>query len=155
MRGRTTTDGAGALVIGVGNPHRGDDGAGPAVADLAAADPRLAGATVRSAVQLTPELAADVAAASLVVVVDARFGAEPGAVDVTRTEPVERRAALTHHLDAGALAGLAALAYGRVPPVFVVGIGAGGFAAGTALSPEVEAALPLALDAVAALVAEC
>ncbi|HET7490001.1 MAG TPA: hydrogenase maturation protease [Acidimicrobiales bacterium] len=146
---------SGVLVVGVGNPLRGDDGAGPAVAALAGDDPRLAGATVRRAVQLTPELAADVANASVVVVVDARFGDEPGAVDVARVAPAAGRPALSHHLDAGALAALTALAYGRVPPVYVVGIGASGFAAGAPLSDDVRAALPAALDAVAAIVAEC
>lgn len=144
-----------ALVVGVGNPHRGDDGAGPVVAGLAAADPRLAGADVRCAVQLTPELAAEVAEASVVVVVDARCGAEPGTVEVSAVAAAPARGALTHHLDPARLAGLAELAYGRVPPVFEVGVAAARFEAGTALSDQVRAALPAAVESVIALATEC
>ena len=56
----------GALVIGYGNPLRGDDGFGCSAAGLLAADPRLDGATVLGRHQLTPELATDIAGASLV-----------------------------------------------------------------------------------------
>ena len=59
------------LVIGYGNPLRGDDGAGWKAAELLAEDPRLAGAVVLARHQLTPELADDVSRASLVVLVDA------------------------------------------------------------------------------------
>ena len=149
------------LVVGVGNPLRGDDGAGPAAAERAARDPRLAGARFRTVVQLTPELAADVAGASVVVIVDARAGAPAGTVDCSPVDPPPEavpgrggtRASLSHHLDPAALAGLAGLAYSRIPPVFIVGIGAGRFDAGAPLSPAVAAALPEAVDVVAALVA--
>jgi hydrogenase maturation protease len=69
--------GAGVLVVGYGNSLRGDDGVGWHAAGRLAADPRLAGARVLARHQLTPELAVDVAQASLVVLVDAVAGAEP------------------------------------------------------------------------------
>ena len=77
----------GVLVIGYGNSLRGDDGVGPRVAELAAADPRLAGAVVAAHHQLTPELALDMSAARLVVLVDATTDAAPGVVAVRRVDP--------------------------------------------------------------------
>lgn len=148
------------LVVAVGNPDRGDDGVGAAVVaavvERALADGRLPGFEVRSVLQLTPELAADVAAASVVVVVDARVGALPGRVGWAPVEPDGAGGtggALSHHLAPGALVGLAALAYGRVPPAFAVTVGAASFEAGTGLSPAVEAAVEPAVEMVVALAA--
>ena len=132
------------LVVGVGNPDRGDDGVGWAVAERAGADLRLAGAQVRRVVQLAPELAADLAGASVVVIADARAGAPPGRVEWSAVDAGEapvRPGPLSHHLDPPALVRLAALAYGAVPAVFVVGVGAAGFASGAPLSPAVSAAV--------------
>ena len=46
--------GAGVLVVGYGNPLRGDDGFGCHAAALLAADPRLEEARVLARHQLTP-----------------------------------------------------------------------------------------------------
>jgi hydrogenase maturation protease len=165
--------GAGVLVVGYGNPLRGDDGAGPRAAALVAEDPRLAGATVLARHQLTPELADEMRTASLVVLVDARAGAEPGTVVVERIEPEPASAVSgpaagggrpsptpagagpsSHHVDPAALAGLARVLWGANPEIVVVGVGAGTFETGDPLSPEVERALPAVLDAIASLVAE-
>ena len=142
------------LIIGVGNPARGDDGVGPAVAACVEQDARLGGAVVRTAMQLAPELAADVAAASVVVIVDARVGVEAGAVDWAE---VEHRSLgggpgpFSHHLDPAGLCHLAGVAFGRVPPAFVVGVGAAGFDAGAPLSGPALAAVPHAVDRVIGL----
>lgn len=143
-----------ALVIGVGNPARGDDGVGPAVAACVEADPRVAGTVVRSVTQLTPELAADVSEASVVVIADARVGAAAGEVDWGPVEASEPGVPgpFSHHLTPAALCQLAGVAFGRVPPAFVVGVGAGGFDAGAPLSGPALAAVPHALDVVVALV---
>src|SRR5262245_41264787 len=65
----------GVLVIGYGNTLRGEDGIGPAVAEEVAAR-GLPGVRVIVAHQLTPELAADIADARLVVFVDAAVSGE-------------------------------------------------------------------------------
>jgi hydrogenase maturation protease len=59
-----------SLVIGYGNDLRSDDGAGRVVADRIDSL-RLPGVTVRSLMQLTPELALEIASADTVVFVDA------------------------------------------------------------------------------------
>ena len=149
--------GAGVLIIGWGNPLRGDDGLGWHAATRLAEDGRLAGATVLRRHQLTPELAQDVAAANRVVLVDA--GVErgpPGTVTVTPVEPERAGRAgppLSHHLDPGALAALSQRLYGRVPPMLLVRVAAASFEAGEGLSPALEAALPTVLATVAGLAA--
>ena len=141
------------LVIGVGNPARGDDGVGPAIAARVGRDERLPGAVVRSVMQLTPELAADVAEASVVVIADARAGAAAGEVGWAPVGAAAPGAEglFSHHLTPAALCHLAGLAYGRVPPAFVVGVGAAGFDAGAPLSAPARAAVPRAVEVVVAL----
>jgi len=146
------------LVVGYGNPLRTDDGVGPAVAERLADDPRLAGATVLTGHQLTPELAFDASRASLVVLVDAEDGLAPGEVSVRRLEaPGGDEASgppLTHHLDPAGLLGLARVLFGAAPPLVVVGIGTASMELGEGLTPEVDAAVGRAADAVAAIVEE-
>jgi hydrogenase maturation protease len=141
----------GVLVVGYGNPLRGDDAFGPRVAEALAADARLSGARIEARQQLTPELADDIAGARLVVLVDAHDDA--GAPGVVRVEQVagDRRPLGSHAVDAGVLVELAASAYGRAPPVVLVSVGAGQFDLGADLSPDVAAMLPHVVDTVVAV----
>jgi len=145
----------GPLVVGYGNVLRSDDGVGWQVADLLSADPRLDGATVLHLHQLTPELALDISHASVVVLVDAQHGPEPGTFEMGRVEPAEDTATTwSHHLDPPSLVGLAVELYGRAPEVYTLGVGIASLEAGDRLSPAVESALPAIVEAVAALVAQ-
>jgi hydrogenase maturation protease len=147
---------AGVLVVGYGNPLRGDDGFGCHVAGLLAADPRLEGATVLARHQLTPELATDIASASLVVLVDASVDdAAPGSVAVRSIQP-RRDSPLSwsHHLDPAALAGLADALYDDVPPMVLVSVAGGSFAEGGRLSPALQRVLPEVVERVARVVEE-
>lgn len=140
------------LVVGVGNTLRGDDGVGwRAIASLAA-DPRLAGARLLTRHQLTPELAADLADARIAIVIDARADgrAQPGTVSVHRVDPGDPPR-WSHHLDPGALAGLAKALYGATPPVFLVTVSGATFGLGDDLSPALQHALPEIADIVASL----
>jgi hydrogenase maturation protease len=144
---------AGVLVVGYGNPLRGDDGIGWHAAELLANDPRLAGARVLAQYQLVPELALDISRASLVVLVDAAVNGQPGSVSVRWIGPCPvAPAALSHHLGPEALAGLAKDLYGVVPAIAVVSLAAGSFGEGDRLSGAVEQALPELVEAVAAVV---
>ena len=146
---------AGVLVVGYGNALRGDDGLGPRAAERIATDPRLRGAEILALHQLTPEVAADMRDASLVVLVDARAGDEPGAITVRRVDAsCEPTSAPSHHVEPAALAGLARELWGATPEVCAVTVGAASFDGGEHLSPAVERALPGVVDAVAAIVAD-
>jgi hydrogenase maturation protease len=144
---------AGVLVVGFGNPLRGDDGVGCSAAGLLAADPRLEGATVLARHQLTPELATDIASASLVVLVDASVDGAPGSVAVRSIQP-QRDSPLSwsHHLNPAALAGLADALYDHVPPMVLISVGGATFAAGDRLSPAVQRMLPEVVERVARVV---
>jgi hydrogenase maturation protease len=133
------------LLIGVGNPERGDDGAGRAVARrLLARAPR--GLEVRECGGDATALMSAWAGSDDVVVVDACRGAgPPGSVHRIAPDEVARvallRHASTHSLGVAAAIGLAQ-ALGTLPARLVVlAIEAGGFVEGGRLSPEVDRAV--------------
>jgi hydrogenase maturation protease len=144
---------AGVLVVGYGNPLRGDDGVGWHAAKLLATDQRLAGARVLAQHQLVPELAVDVSRASLVVLVDAAADGDPGSVSVRQIKPRPATPATwSHHLNPETLAGLAVALYGAAPPIVLVSVAAGSLAEGDGLSSALTQALPQVVEVVAGAV---
>lgn len=133
-------------VIGYGNLLRGDDGVGPAVAELVAA--RHPDLRTLAIPMLVPELAPELADATVVVFVDAREGPMPGAVRTQSLTAAGTMGAFGHLLSPGALVALARLLYGRCADAFQVTIDAAQFEVGSPLSPAVADAIPLAADAV-------
>ncbi len=108
------------LVIGYGNPGRGDDGLGPACVD-AVARLRLDGVRCEQDYQPAIEDAVDVAAARAVIFVDAaRSGPAPYFVRPVR--PRERLGFTSHVLDAEGVMAIAARTFGATPPAWKVGI---------------------------------
>ena len=147
----TTTS---ALVIGFGNPLRGDDGVGLTVAEaLAGNPPPDCQVIIRH--QLTPELADAIAAVKLVVFVDAAADAAPGAVVIRQIRETSKpTTGLGHAFDPPGLLALAGRLYGRSPEAFLVGVGADSFTLGESLSEAVIAALPEAIAEVRRLVSQ-
>jgi hydrogenase maturation protease len=148
------------LVIGFGNPLRGDDGAGWHASELIAADPRVRGVTVVGRHQLTPELAEDVSEADLVVLVDASCeSSPPGVITTTAVGKVERHTrnsglAWSDHLDPEGLVRLAENLYGEAPPAVVLQIAAANLEPSTCLSPEVSSALTEVVEVVFGVIEE-
>jgi hydrogenase maturation protease len=141
------------LVVGYGNSLCTDDGVGPVVAARLDGDPRLHGADVRSVHQLTPELALDASAASLLILIDAGAEEAPGQVSVRRLAPAaDSGTAWTHHLDPSGLVRLTRELWGVAPPVVVVSVGPASLEVGEQLSPMVAAAVERAADAVVQIV---
>ncbi len=153
-----------AIVIGYGNPLRGDDAVGQlvvrAVSSLLAGedivdgraepshdDKRLAIETL-ACHQLTPELAERLAGADLVVFIDAAAGAEPGSVMTSKLTAAATLSPLAHRADPHALLAMAGGLFGRAPRAFLIEVGAASFEFGEVLSPAVTAALPKAIAAV-------
>ena len=138
-----------ALVIGLGNSYRRDDGVGPAVAE------RLRGrrdVEVATCEQEPSRLLDAWAGADLALVVDAvASGAEPGTVQrfdaSERAVPSSVFRGSTHAFGVGEVIELAR-ALGRLPGrVIVYGVEGAEFAAGDGLSPAVAAAVePLAAE---------
>jgi hydrogenase maturation protease len=134
------------VVIGMGNPDRGDDGVGRAVARrLRDASPP--GVEVRECAGEATALLASWEGADEVVLVDACRGVgPPGSVHVFAATEIEHlgsdrlRYASTHSFGLVAAVGLAR-ALGRLPSRLVVyAIEGGRFREGTELSPEADRA---------------
>lgn len=138
-----------AVVIGIGNPHRRDDGVGPAVADAV----RAHGVPVVSC-PAEPTAVLDAwEGADLAVIIDATTMLAPGEIRRCDLGDLDGPAAVsTHDLS---LAGTYELgqALGRAPgAVVVIAVGAADTGHGEGLSPAVAAAVPRAAAAVLAAV---
>jgi len=134
------------LVVGYGNTLRGDDGVGWAVAE--ALTHRRPGLDVRLTPSLVPELVADLAAADVVVFVDARAGGHPGHVRVESVGHDGDAGVSAHGLSPAALVDWCDRLFARRPRAFLVTVEGGRFAFGERLSPEVERAIPEAVAAI-------
>ena len=145
------------LVVGLGNPDRGDDGAGPEVAArIAALDlPDVETVAEAAPLAVVERLQRTPAPEALVVVDATRPGTEPGRVRVLTLgrEPLTGLGAApasSHGLGLPEALELAR-ALGVLPPrVTVVGIEAASVAVGAGLSDAVRASLDLAVAAVLA-----
>lgn len=141
-----------ALLLACGNCLRQDDGIGLRIAEGAE---KLFPATrlrILAAQQLTPEMAADLAATELVIFVDACLGDEPGAI---RVFPVTAGAEATgtHRLDLPALLSMAQAVCGHTPAhAFALTIGARHFGYSEEVSGPLRQAVPRALRLVTNLV---
>jgi hydrogenase maturation protease len=129
------------LIIGYGNPLRGDDGFGwQAATRLLAliADPEVEVLPVQ---QLTPELMEPVSRAGRVVFIDAAAAGEPGVLQErsVAADPETRR--FTHHSTPGGLLAGAAALFGRAPQATLYSVPGQDFGFGERLTPPVERAL--------------
>lgn len=142
------------LVIGIGNPLRGDDGVGALLAEqaamLTAAEP-AGPVAVRSVQQLTPELAAELAHLDAVLFIDAwpaPVGADPQLLPLSGAGAAAGSSAQvssdSHRLEPAALLAVSQALYGRAPAAQLLLVPAQAFEHGTALSPALKAALPQA-----------
>ncbi len=112
------------LIIGIGNPLRGDDGIGPAI--IEALEVRGLGqhATLVAAHQLLPEHASLAAGHDAVIFVDASVALKPGEIDVTRvTPPANTEAFCSHHLTPEWLMHAAAALYGATCDAVLITLG--------------------------------
>jgi hydrogenase maturation protease len=155
------TDPTRALVVGIGNVLRGDDGIGWLLAEEALAGRTDRGQTdggqthgglaVRAVHQLTPELAPELAGAGRVLFIDAWLPpadlAEPVAelrALAPATAVLPAGPAASHQLDPATLLGLTALLYGHVPQAMALLVPIGACGHGPGLSASLRARLPQA-----------
>jgi hydrogenase maturation protease len=139
------------LILACGNTLRGDDGAGPWLAEWAQqhflAEHRVC---VLSQQQWTPELAEDLASAASVLFIDCAIDSDPGSVTLSDVHPTTQPQALaTHHLGPSELLSVARDLYDSLPRnAILLTIGAGSTELGEDFSPAVQAALPQACYAI-------
>jgi hydrogenase maturation protease len=133
------------LVIGYGNPQRGDDGVAWKVLDALDASgsrPEPLPFRLKRVHQLTPELAEAASRARAAVFVDARADAPAGTVSCEPVTPGAGSASLTHALSPQGVLLYAERLFGAVPPAAVVTVGGAAFDHGEQLSPEALGAVP-------------
>ncbi len=141
------------LIIAYGNPLRGDDGFGPALARRLQ-DERQDHAAVEiiAAHQLAPEMAEPASRAARVLFIDAAVGGAPGALAWQKIEPTAdaltppTSARFTHQLAPQTLLAYAQSLYGARPTeAFLLTVSGENFGYGETLSEPVAAALERAL----------
>lgn len=130
------------LVLGIGNPSRGDDALGPAFVDRLAAEP-ADGVELLTDFQLQIEHAMDLVGRERVVFVDASLAQ---GVCFERVEPRADAAAQTHALSPAAVLEVYRQILGPPPEAYVLGIGGESFELGDGLSATAQSNLERALQ---------
>ena len=146
------------LVIGYGNPLRGDDGVGCVIAEELAKRivDKQEKVQVVACHQLSPELAEPVAETRAVIFIDASVELKPGEVRVSSVMPDRfSPAVFAHSMKPSALLATASELFGQAPPAKCIVVGGSSFDAGMHLSPSVERAVPAAIAAVEKEIANC
>ena len=123
------------LVLGYGNPLRGDDGVGWVAAERLQG---AAGITAAPLHQLLPEHADLIQTAAHVIFVDATVVGEPGAVRVQALAPAPYGLAASHQMSPGLLLAMARTLYGCCPPAHLITITGQDFGYAETLSPPVQ-----------------
>lgn len=150
----TTAVDARMLVIGFGNPARGDDGLGPALAERLRAL-SLAGVTVESDYQLVIEHAAMVAEYDVVVFADAARDAGEAPFYFREIAASDDTGGSTHSVSPGQVLAIAAACFGKRPRAYLLGMRAtrlDDFS--ERLSPEAREVLERALEHLMAFASE-
>ncbi len=137
------------LVIGYGNPLRGDDALGWRAAEyivMLRDTEKCPPVAVETFHQLTPEAAASIAGADLVIFLDACVPSAqnpPGSVSFEEIEAgLPCPGALDHHMTAQQALAYAAVLFDAHPRAFAGTVAAQSFDYGSTLTPAVKAAIP-------------
>lgn len=135
-----------ALVIGYGNPLRGDNGVGWKAAEYLSGMQEDEEVQILAVHQLTPELAEPVSQAASVLFIDASHEGAPGSWAVEEVSAKADANALGHHFTPGGLLAYAKGLFDASPRAMVISVAAESFECGDSLSPAVSAALCEALN---------
>ena len=130
------------LILGYGNPLRGDDGVGwAAIERLEKLEGHLADADLLALHQLTPELAERLSVVRGAILIDAAVDLPPGQIRRQEIDPNHGLPEMMHDLSPQQLAGMARGLYGQCSPVVLFTVGGACWEMTQALSPPVAAAL--------------
>ena len=137
------------LLIGYGNPLRGDDGIGWRIAQWFEEKSPNPGFQCLVCHQLTPDLADEISRVRLVIFIDAREGGEPGTIICEEISPCPvEPGAFTHHVSPSHLLFMAFALFHHAPQAFLVTITGEQFDYEERLSDRIEAAIPQAITAI-------
>jgi hydrogenase maturation protease len=131
-----------ALVIGYGNPLRGDDAFGWLAAHRLVELADRESIQVLAVHQLTPALAEPASKAERVIFIDASHRGEPGTWKCEEiNSEVGLANSLAHHFTPASLLGYASIIFNVSPRAQLIAFSAESFDCGEALNPRAEAAL--------------
>jgi len=146
------------LIIGYGNPDREDDGVAwhilralalelglPAPASYEDEFPLNEQLDFAFHLQLTPEMAEELAAYERICFVDAHMGNIPTEVQLIPVESAFQRSPFTHHLTAQSLISMCETLYGKTPTAVLLSVRGYRFLFERELSPETAALVPQAV----------
>ncbi|MGQ9486564.1 MAG: hydrogenase maturation protease [Armatimonadota bacterium] len=138
------------LIIGYGNPLRGDDGFGLTVAEQLQDTLAPEAGSVIACRQLVPELAQPISRAEVVIFVDAQVGEPAGLVECNRLHPAPSSSlGMAHYTEPCGLLALAQELYGTAPQrAFLLTVRTMQFGYSESLSPEVRKAIPEAVECI-------
>jgi hydrogenase maturation protease len=147
------------LLIGYGNPDREDDGVAwhilraltvkmgfPAPSSYEDEFPQDAQVDFAFYLQLTPEMAEDIAAYQYICFVDAHTGNIPEQVRLIDVESDFQRSPFTHHLTPQSLISICETLYGNKPDAALLSVRGYQFLFSRQLSEETQALVPEAVD---------
>ena len=136
-----------ALLIALGNPLRGDDGAARVVVDRLQPEP---GVRTIQAIQAAPELAQEMADADAVFFLDADAQCGQPRIEPLLSGP-PRRTPVSHFLSPSEVLALARRLYGFQGRAYLCHIPAASFDAKEGLSPQAETGVRLTTEMLRAL----
>lgn len=139
------------LIIGYGNTLRGDDGAGPRVAEAAAAM-NFPGVRVLVCPLLAPELADPISQSRATLFVDAAVDA-PQEDRLVKLQPAESAQIISHAADPRTLLALARDVFGHAPEAWCLTVPAVKFDFGGEFSPQTQRGIANALKKIMVLLA--
>lgn len=128
------------LVIGIGNPLRGDDAIGWFAAQTLAERVDSDRVTTMALHQLTPEWAKAMSRMKMVIFIDAAEGQAAGTISIKEIYPSDSPPSMTHLLSPQGLLALSARLYHSTPRTYLCTVGGGDFGHKEELSAPVEAA---------------
>jgi hydrogenase maturation protease len=141
------------IIIGYGNPLRGDDALGYHAARKLSQLVNTKNVVIRTCHQLTPELAEEISTFDLAVFIDASVGDVPGTLSVAQIDSAKiPNRTFSHQLDAESILACSKALYGHVPISYLVTVTANSFEYMEDLSVPVRTRLPDLTDAVLRIV---
>ena len=140
------------LILGYGNPLRGDDAIGPAVLRELEHSSLAARAQFLQGQQLGPELSEPLAASEAAIFIDAAANGLPGEIRTRELHAIDGTShGLTHQVCPETLLTLARELYGHAPRAVLVTICGEDFALGAPLSECAQKAIRTCLPLIASL----
>lgn len=140
------------LIVGIGNPLRGDDGLAWHATRLLEKDLKGQDVEILTCHQLTPDLAEVARKAELLILIDACTEGTPGSLTIRPVAPEASSSGFTHDFSLETLLKTSQSLYGSHPRAVAFTITAESFPYGSELSPCVSAAIPTLVARVCALV---